>query len=257
MVDLIEEYQAKHVIQTAAVRQVLMEFMMGREVSSSMLDRMIDTKVNDLQKEEPLEGAEKFVYLEEATRSISKIVNQFKGNKVAFQGPKILNEGMKLTMEDYPFDEKLMEERYAIYNQPLSRSEMNALPKKILDAMSYYDVNNSAMNDIRSKYVFKIVSNTLKKNKQCRDKYASMLKISGYVTPNASDLRAFLRNDVSKDVLAAKAEEAIYALFTADDILSVETLVNADQADLDLYLRPFDLPKYNEIMLLRANKGIF
>ena len=256
MVEFIEDYQAKHVIQTAAVRQVFMEFMMGREVSSSMLDRMIDAKISDLQKEEPLEGAEKFVFLEEATRSVSKIVNQFKGNKVAFQGPKILNEGLKLTMEDYPFDEKLMEERYAIYNQPLSKAEMNAIPKKILDAMSYYDINNSAMNDIRSKYVFKIVSNTLKKNKQCRDKYASMLKFSGYVTPNASDLRAFLRDDVSKEVLAAKAEEAIYALFTADDILSVETLVNADQADLDLYLRPFDLPKYNEIMLLRANKGV-
>ena len=246
MVDFIEEYQAKHIVQTAAVRQVLMEYMMGREVSSSMLNRMIDAKVEELKKQETLEGAENFILLEEATRHISKIVRQF----------KVLNEGMKLTMEDYPFDEKQMEERYAIYNQPLTRQEMNALPRKILDAMSYYDMKNSAMNDERSKYLFKIISNTLKKNKQCADRYASLLKMSGYVSPNASDLRAFLRDDVSKQVLAAKAEEAIYAMFTADDMLSVETLVNADQSDLDLYLRPIDFAKYNEIMLLRANKGI-
>ena len=80
--------------------------------------------------------------------------------------------------------------------------------------------------------------------------------MSGYISPNASDLRAFLRDDVSKQVKAAKAEEAIYAMFTADDMLSVETLVNADQSDLDLYLRPIDVAKYNEIMLLRANKGV-
>ena len=256
MVDFIEEYQAKHIVQTAAVRQVLMEYMMGREVSSSMLNRMIDAKVEELKKQETLEGAENFILLEEATRHISKIVRQFKGNKVAFQGPKVLNEGMKLTMEDYPFDPAELEERYAIYNQPLTRQEMNALPRKILDAMSYYDMKNSAMNDERSKHLFKIISNTLKKNKQCADRYASLLKMSGYVSPNASDLRAFLRDDVSKQVLAAKAEEAIYAMFTADDMLSVETLVNADQSDLDLYLRPIDFAKYNEIMLLRANKGI-
>ena len=159
-------------------------------------------------------------------------------------------------MEDYPFDEKLMEERYAIYNQPLTKSEMNALPKKILDAMLYYDMKNSAMNDERSKYLFKIISNTLKKNKQCADRYASLLKMSGYVSPTASDLRAFLRDDVSKQVKAAKAEEAIYAMLTVNDRLSVETLVNADQSDLDLYLRPIDFAKYNEIMLLRANEGI-
>ena len=122
--------------------------------------------------------------------------------------------------------------------------------------MTYYDMKTSAMNDNRSKHVFKIISNTLKKNKQCGDRYASLLKMSGYISPNASDLRAFLRDDVSKQVKAAKAEEAIYAMFTADDMLSVETLVNADQSDLDLYLRPIDVAKYNEIMLLRANKGV-
>ena len=125
------------------------------------------------------------------------------------------------------------------------------------EAMSYYDMKDSAMNDIRSKSIFKIVANTLRKNKQCRDKYSNLLKTSGYIAPSSSDLRAFLRDDVSKKVLAAKAEEAIYALFTVDDVLSIDTLINADQSDLDLYLRPVDLPKYNEIMILRANKGLF
>ena len=40
-------------------------------------------------------------------------------------------------------------------------------------------------------------------------------------------------------------------------MLSVETLLYADQADLDLYLRPYDLGKYNEIMIARANNSIY
>ena len=103
--------------------------------------------------------------------------------------------------------------------------------------------------------MFKILSNTLRKNKQCFDKYVNAIKTSGMVSPQAVDLRVFLRDDVSIEVLAAKAEESIFALFNHYDMLSVETLLYADQTDLDMYLKPFDMMKYNEVMLLRSSNN--
>ncbi len=258
--NIITGYEDKHKLATAAVQQAFCETIHNhiKDIRNNLTRisvRVTQTEIENLKNEE-VSFTDTLVSV---GKKLKSIVDEFTTYGLAYRGAAQLNEALKTFMpnEDSEKLKKEIEERYKIYNKKLDKREITDITKKV--AMCFaknHDIRKTAMNDDYSKAVMSAIASTMSRNPKYTKMVIDELCRCQIIKPEMGDLRAFLRDDVSKDILIGKAELLMSDLLNNDDTANDNLIVNLDQQSLDMIIKAKFPDFYNNIMMIRFQQMI-
>ena len=254
--NLTEKFMRKYPQQVKAAREVLLEMMADTEIAPDIFVELVKAKTSEVIKANKYPNLSRFEIVKKVSGEIREMANNFKGNRIIFLSPELLNGGLRLFNADInKFDMAKLDSRYKSYVNKLSNSDVKKIAEKIVDCLAHYDENKSALGDQKSKSILKVISVNVASEPELRKSLIAIILKNNLITPENSDLRAFITDGVPQRVLEARTEELITKLF--NELGSVIPLLLAiNENSLNLYIKPVDEKLYNDLVLYRTMAAI-
>ena len=254
--NLTEKFMRKYPQQVKAAREVLLEMMADTEIAPDIFVELVKAKTSEVIKANKYPNLSRFEIVKKVSGEIREMANNFKGNRIIFLSPELLNGGLRLFNADInKFDMAKLDSRYKSYVNKVSNSDVKKIAEKIVDCLAHYDENKSALGDQKSKSILKVISVNVASEPELRKSLIAIILKNNLITPENSDLRAFITDGVPQRVLEARTEELITKLF--NELGSVIPLLLAiNENSLKLYIKPVDEKLYNDLVLYRTMAAI-
>lgn len=254
--NLTKKFMRKYPQQVKAAREVLLEMMADTEIAPDIFVELVKAKTSEVIKANKYPNLSRFEIVKKVSGEIREMANNFKGNRIIFLSPELLNGGLRLFNADInKFDMAKLDSRYKSYFNKLSNSDVKKIAEKIVDCLAHYDENKSALGDQKSKSILKVISVNVASEPELRKSLIAIILKNNLITPENSDLRAFITDGVPQRVLEARTEELITKLF--NELGSVIPLLLAiNENSLKLYIKPVDEKLYNDLVLYRTMAAI-
>lgn len=253
---LTDKFMRKYPQQLKAAREVLLEMIAETEISPDILVELVQGKTQEAIAKNEYPGESHFEIVKKVSEDVRDLASKFKGNKIIFLTPELINDGLKIfTTDNNKFDMEKLNKRYQLYSNKLSNSDIRKIVDKLVECLTHYDEEKSALGDQRSKSILKAISVNVAMDKDLKKGLSDVILASNMIKPENSDLRAFITEGVPQRALDARTEELITKMFNSDKSV-MSLLLALNDESLRIYIKPIDEQLYNDLRLCRAMTAI-